>query len=374
MGTAHADGDDESIIGRQERSHVDDVELRTTYLSQTGHGFQSQDGTVGEAGSEAMFIIEPWVLFHVRQSEKITHEVMIPVDIITAASPDAVDTTTSASRRNEAADFDVRTKIKATDVDTITTRVTAHGEEPLASGTLGGGYVRSLADDNATLGASANFTGDYFDIRDHFGKFHGKTGRFGANANVTASQILSPTTVVDGEYGLTYQVGTLDPSGWNVVPTDMGKDIDEKLPRTRVRSAASARIAQHIPWTHSTLKAMYRYYVDDFGIHAHSVEFAAYQYIVPWLYVRGGYRFHRQTAADFFTTNLPIAEEMTTSHTADSDLAKFDSTEWSVEVALVRGRAPSGLRPWSFSAEVMRYTRTNDLQITAVSLSIGKAL
>lgn len=368
---------DEQIIGHEGSDWTfEDAELRTAYLSQYGHGFQSQDGSVGAAGSEAMHIFEPWLLFDLRQNEHVTHQIMIPIDIITAASPDAVDAISTASRSNESADIDVRTTIRPNDVDQFTTRVRLHAEEPLASGLVGAGYVRHLADDNATIGVDANFDIDGFDNRDVHGKYHGKVARETANANVTASQLLSTTTVVDATYGITYQHGTLDPSSWNAVPETIGptvSDLGELFPDHRLRQAVAARISQIIPPTRTTLKVWYRYYTDDFQLHAHTVEVDGYQYVLPWLYVRGSYRYYTQTGADFFTTRLTSPIDMTAPRTSDSDLAPFDAHEWSAQAVVVRGRAPDALKAWQLSAEVLHYWRTNDLRITTVALSAGRS-
>ena len=383
VGRAHADPlSDADIISTAADKDwkIEEVELRTSYYTQSGHGFQSQDGSPGSAGSEALSIYEPWAMFRIRQNDRVTHEITIPVDIITAASPNAVDAykgvdaMSTASQRNESADLDIRTTIKVTDVDTITTRFTAHGEEPLGSGTAGAGYRRSLADDNATIGINGSMTIDLFDIRDHLGDFHGKTDRITSNANVSASQLLSPTTVVDGSYGITYQHGTLDPSGWNAVPVSDGTIVDEQLPHARTRHAWSVRLAQRIPQTDSTLKLSYRYYLDDFGVRAHTIEVDGYQYLVPWLYVRASYRFHHQTGASFFTTDMPVSQTVLDPRTSDSDLAPFDAHEWSASIVVVRGRAPAGLRAWSLAAELLHYWRTNDLQVSTVSLSLGRTL
>ncbi len=60
-------------------------------------------------------------------------------------------------------------------------------------------------------------------------------------------------------------------------------------------------------------------------------------------------------------------------YTADSDLAAFDANEWSAQLVVVRGKAPSAIRKWTLSAEIMKYWRTNDLNITVVALSAGKS-
>ena len=366
---ALADPKDDDIIGTDPGARIEDVQLRTSYLQQWGRGYQAQGEPRGQPGSEAMWILEPFAMFTIRQSADVVHELTIPVDIITAASPDAVDATTQASLRNQAIDADLRTAIRRSDVDTLTTRIALHYEEPMTSGTVGAGWRRSLADDNATISVSGNVGIDGFDHRDVHGRAHGKVSREAFNANIAFSQLLSPTTVFDAGYGVTLEYGVLA-EGWNAVSVIDGPLATEVLPRSRLRHALTVRLAQHIPITHSTVKAWYRAYTDDFGIHAHSVQLDAYQYVAPWLYVRGGYRFHHQTGATFFTTGLAMPYTYDVLRTSDSDLAPLSSREWSVQLSTVR----KALGSWSVSAEFLRYVRTNDLAITAVSLSLGKAL
>jgi hypothetical protein len=367
---ADSPSSDADILGRDPGWTIEDVRLRTSYLDQRGHGYQAQGG---QPGSEAMWILEPWALITVRQNARVAHEVMVPIDAITAASPDSVDATTQASRRNVSEDLDVRSTFKRSDHDTLTTRVALHHEEPLSSATLGAGWKRGLADDNATIAINGAVTVDGFDGRDHTGTYLGKTARETVNANVAASQLLSPTTVIDGGYGVTLQHGTLS-TGWNAVPLDTGELADERLPRTRLRHALSVRLAQHVPVTHSTIKAWYRVYLDDFGLRAHTVEISGYQYVVPWLWARASYRYHHQTGAEFFTTELATPFMTAGPRTADSDLAPLSANEWTIGLATVAGRGPGELRPWAFAAELLRYTRSNDLQITTISLSIGRVL
>jgi hypothetical protein len=365
--------DDAVILGREPGWRVEDVQLRTSFLDQRGRGFQSQeDRAPGVPGSERMYVVQPSALIRLRQSARVTHEITIPVDAITAASPDAVDAMSSASRRNVAVDLDVRSAIILDDKHTLTTRVMAHGEEPMGGGTVGAGIKRSLADDNATVAINGSFTFDIFDDHDRFGNYLGKTHRETYNINASVSQLLSPTTVVDASYGLTFQHGRLETT-WNAVPTADNKITDEVLPKNRIRQAATGRIAQHIPLTRSTVKSSYRYYRDDLGIRAHTVDGAYYQYLVPWLYTRAALRYHSQRAPDFFTTALaPGFNDVAPFRTADSDLASLRAIEWTLSLTSVPGRGP--LRAWSASGEVMRYTRDNDMRILVVSLTLGRVL
>ena len=110
---AHADPDpwldapraaalpDAAIIGADPGWTIEDVQLRTSYLSQSGKGFQSEAGPQRGPGSERTTIWEPYALIRIRQNDHIVHEITVPADFVTAASPDALDAISSASRRNE---------------------------------------------------------------------------------------------------------------------------------------------------------------------------------------------------------------------------------------------------------------------------------
>jgi hypothetical protein len=368
LGVAHADVDQE-ILGERGWA-LESAEFRTMYLDQNGRGFQSvEDGTPGK---ETMWIVHPALLLNIRQSERVSHVLTLPFDAITAASPDAVDATTSASRFNIAGDFDLRTTIKLDDNDTLTTRFVAHAEEWIGGGTIGAGWKRSLADDNASVSINGTFGFDVFDDHNHFGDFLGKTFRATGSVNAGVSQLLSPTTVLDGSYGATYQRGELR-TGWNAVPTEAGLLDDEVFPDGRLRQSLAVRVSQHVPATRSTVKARLRGYVDSFGLRAYAIEASVYQYISSWLYVRGSYRFYDQNGVDFYTESLPLGFDMDSpNRTADSDLAPLHAHEYTVSFKTVREHGP--FKQWSLSAELFRYQRSNNLRINAVSLGIGRVL
>ncbi len=93
--SASADSGDREILGDDGGWKLEDVELRTMYLDQDGRGFQSvEDGTPGK---ETMVIVQPSLLINARQNERVSHALTLPLDAITAASPDAVDATSSAA-------------------------------------------------------------------------------------------------------------------------------------------------------------------------------------------------------------------------------------------------------------------------------------
>jgi hypothetical protein len=346
---------------------VDTFELRTALFEQFGHGFQSRAGDPGMAGSERTTIWEPLFRLTVRDGAW-THDATVTVDIVSAASPDALDAITTASAVNEAATLDVTTTYQADGDDRLSIRYGAHIEEPFRSVFIGFGWARDLAEKNATVSLSALVMGDVFDDIDFNGYRHDETTRATMTFNAAASQILGPTTLVDASYGLTYQRGTIE-NTWNSVPLGDDSRGPEIFPGPRLRHALSARIAQHIPDTHSTVKASYRFYIDNYGLDAHTAEVLAYQYLVPWLYLRGSYRYYWQSGVDFYGQMFGPG---TTPRTADSDLAPFHAHEWGVKLVMLAEQSPFDfLRRSSIDASFFRYVRSNDLTVSMFALSFG---
>src|SRR5205823_13433421 len=94
---------------------------------------------------------------------------------------------------------------------------------------------------------------------------------------------------------------------------------DEKLPTFRQRHAFVGRLAQWLPWR-GALHLYYRFYVDDWGVVAHSAEVELYQRVGPWLWLRATYRVHQQSGVSFFTT---AASPTASCRFPDNDLAPF---------------------------------------------------
>jgi hypothetical protein len=132
-------------------------------------------------------------------------------------------------------------------------------------------------------------------------------------------------------------------------------------------------VAQHVPLTHSTIKGAYRFYIDQFGLIAHSAEVMIYQYLTPWLYVRGSYRGHDQTGVDFYTELAPADMPRTADRTADSDLAPLATQEVGAKLVLHRPTAPRAIRDDdAIDLSYYFFRRTNELQVHMMSLGYSR--
>src|SRR5262249_36434195 len=151
------------ILGDRDAFHIESIAARLTYYDQDGRGYQSQAGLPEGPGSEGLTVIQPQIEVVARQGPRVTHRLWIPVDIVSAASPDAIDALSNASRRNEAGSIDWTTTYRATSATSLFVHPAFHLEEEWRSWQLGVGGSHKLADDNAELSASVNQIVDWFD-------------------------------------------------------------------------------------------------------------------------------------------------------------------------------------------------------------------
>lgn len=378
------EGEGEAKKGKRKlRSHVDLAAARFSLYVQEGTGFQSRAGpSEFVAGSQEMFVYQ-WAGFvGIDSGPKLRNDVYIALDVVTAASADALDVYSAASRVTEAGDIIATTTYSPTPDDHVVFRYGPHLEEHWWGGRFGVGYNRDLANDNIILGASVNGIIDYFDLLDIDGTDTGEVFRYTLNANANYSQVLSPTTLAALNYGFTYQAGVLETT-YNSIPLDPDADrgeepidtdvkgrIQEVFPDRRLRHAFSGTLLQHIPKTRSTVRADYRYYFDDFSLQAHSAAGSFFQWIRDDLYVRANYRFHYQSGVDFFTTSIrPTSFDLGSPVTADSDLGGFTAHEIGAKL-VVYLRPPNSAKggPQSLDLGYRRYFRSNDLRVDVISI------
>ena len=353
----------ESIFGPARPYRIESVRTRYTHYDQVGRGFQSQAG--GPPGDEALTVEQAQLEVVARQGERITHRIWAPLDVVTAASPDALDAVSTASRVNESGAVEIASSYQATRATAAMVHGGFHLEEPFRSWDVGAGVTHSFADDNAVVVATVNQYFDWFDSFDLHGTRLDRVSRSSTNVNIGLTQLLSPTTVGHLDYGVTLQNGTLG-NTWNAVPLATGVFGAELLPSFRQRHAFVGRLAQWLPWR-GALHLYYRFYVDDWGLLAHSAEVDLYQHLGPWLWLRLTYRVHQQNGVSFFTREAAPTDRP---RTADSDLDAFVAQTFGGALALdLRAIPRLGDLYADFAYE--RYVRSNVLRVDVYSTSLG---
>jgi hypothetical protein len=348
-----------------ERLRVESIMMRITSFDQFGYGYQAQGGPVLGPGSERATILEPQLEIVASQGDRLRHRIWVPVDFVSNASANSIDVMTSASRRVQSGTLQWASTYRLDGASDATVTGGVHLEEPFRSWNGGFGASRSFADGDTVVSGNLLEVFDWFDRFDIHGGRHGRTDRSSTTGSVGVTQIVTPEMVVNVNYGLTVQRGELG-NTWNSVPLSDDTRGPEILPVQRVRHALVFRAAQFLPWN-GALHVNYRFYTDDWGLTAHSVETELMQRLSPLVYVSALYRFHTQTGVDFFTT---LANPNGSLRTADSDLAPLDAQTVGGKVVLDLPPAFS-MPALHFDVGYERYWRTNDLHTNIVTCATG---
>jgi hypothetical protein len=364
-----------AILGPPRPFTIESFTTRYTHYDQDGHGFQSQAGPLtfprvpaGQPGSEFVEVDQAQFELVARQGDDIVHRLWIPVDIVSAASPDALDAVSTASRHVESGSIELASNWQATRNNNFGVVGGFHLEPQFRSWNMGASWARALADDNATLAISLAEVYDWFDKFDTEGIRMGRVSRSSTNANIGLTQLLSPTTVAHLDYGYTLQSGTLG-NTWNAVPLVNGTVDIEILPKLRQRHALMGRLVQALPWR-GALHFAYRFYADDWGALAHTVEAIVQQRVTSWLYVGATYRLYQQNGVSFYTRLASLGAAL---RTADSDLAPFFAHTvggmFALDIPL-----PRRVRILHVDFAYEHYWRTNDLAVNVYSTAVGLRL
>lgn len=352
---------------------LDRFAMRLGFFHQMGRGYQSQAGMDRWGpGSEEALVLTPTMYGRIVQPDGVVHDVYIPIDVVSSASPDALDATTSASRDTETVDLDVFSHFTTSDDSRVTLHWGGHIEEQFRS-LYGGTAVRvEMADDNATLTTSLDAIVDILDPVQPNGWDPGLTERFTGSLNVSFSQLLSPTTIGLLSYGGTLQVGQIGTT-WNSVPYEGGDRIVDLMPNQRLRHAFAGELRQAIEESRTFFSGRYRFYVDTFDLSAHTLDASVTQYLGPVVSARLSYRFHTQTGVAFYTTLFPVTAPFDgTYRTADSDLSPFSAHELGLTVRWYWDpRGALTARSSYLEASYYHYERTNGLSANVASLGWG---
>ena len=134
--------------------------------------------------------------------------------------------------------------------------------------------------------------------------------------------VLGERDLIDVSGSLMRLSGYLD-DPYKVVPVgpDASINAPEHRPDTRSRRAFLVKYAHHYLWD-GAIKFNYRYYNDDWGINAHTIEVTYDQRVASDWIVTPQVRFYTQTAANFYASRLPAPREFMS---ADYRLSPLDS-------------------------------------------------
>ena len=286
-----------------------------------------------------MKITEPVLWGRAQFLESWEVQASAAVDIITGASPQLVSnasgrpvqTLTGASVVDHRRTGDAKVTKRFGDFSLAISGAYSK-EEDYRSKAFGIEGRADLNQRNTTLIAG------YGDSRDHVGSSDDPRldeARDTKEYLVGVTQVLSPTALVSstlaisrgsGWYNDPYKLTfTFFPSGPPILAADVRPDH-------RNSGAWRTRCRNHVPALGGTLQADYRFFRDDWGIRAHTLEVAWQQSLGERWALRPALRYYTQDAADFYApavTRPPAAV-----HSSDQRLAAFGGVSPSLRAIL----------------------------------------
>lgn len=195
----------------------------------------------------------------------------------------------------------------------------------------------------------------------------GSKPRNSYNASFTYSQVINPRMQLSLLLDLAYQSGQLGTLYQRVYFRDESVHV-EQLPGTRVKVPLGVRF-NYFATDRLLMRAFYRFYLDDWGISAHTAELELPYKITPFLSVSPYYRFYTQTEADYFAGYRQHAPP-DNFYTSDYDLSAFNSHLEGLNLRLNSATGILGIHKLNtLELRYGHYNRSNGLVSDAVTLA-----
>lgn len=197
----------------------------------------------------------------------------------------------------------------------------------------------------------------------------GHSPRNSYNASFSLSQVINQNLQLLVIAEPSYQSGLLATKYQRVFFKD-GSELTEALPGTRMKIPVGIR-ANYFLGDRFIIRSFYRYYQDNWGIKAHTIDMELPVKITPFFSLSPFYRFYWQNAVDYFA---PYAEHSPAEKyfTSDYDLSKFTSQFFGTGIRLSPPKEILGVQKLnSLEIRYGHYQRSNGLQSNEISLHLN---
>ncbi len=343
-----------------------DVDFLFNYYQQDGEN----SPVTGGIGTEDMDVISPVIAVTWKVDDKWTLRSDFGIDGITSASVDAMDTEVSSASRQDNRTFLTVTGSRQLAKQTLNLIAGISTEYDYQSAMVGLGWAKDFNQRNTTVSAQVRHFSDTLDLYDIDGVNQGDDDRTTTDLTLGLTQVLGPRTVFSGELYFNNQSGYLGTPFHEVILQD-GSRVTERLPEDRTRSALGLWL-NHAFTDRFVGRIHYRFYDDDWGIQAHTIELEPQFKIGERSWIFPILRFHSQDGADYF--GLPFSFDGSEDFiTADRDLSEFTSEKFGIgyRTTFAPGRQGWTRRMRSFETRISVYNREDGLESTSASFAWG---
>jgi hypothetical protein len=313
-----------------------ELNILMSYYQQDGN----HSAVEGGQGTQELTDLTPTIILNVPLDSMTRVSANMGMDIYSSASTDRIDQVLSSpSSRDTRYHLDLGISRQLADKRTIVGAGAGFSKEyDYLSFNVTGSWSQASADGNRELSVAAQAFFDRatlilpVELRIGGGNEHGSgfDTRQSFNLNLVYSQVINQRLQLAVSTELVAQRGLLSTPFHRVYFQETGGAFGsakaEVLPRQRYKYPVGLR-ATYYASDLVQLRSFYRFYNDNFGITAHTLELEAPVKVTPFFVLYPFYRYHTQTAADYFAPYLApsITDEYFTS---DYDLADFSANKF----------------------------------------------
>jgi len=378
----HAQPLADSSTYKQRKLKIEEVDLVSAYYTQNGNNSAVTGGIGTEKLTDIANTLDVVLVNTDKKDRLYTWTAELGIDHYTSASSDKIDprTVSSASSHDTRKYPSLSATRKDNKGNSIGLAVAYSSEFDYTSYGIGGSYTKTSKDNNKEFSVHLQAYFDTWDViypielRPPGGGYsgHGRDPRTykprdSYSSSFSYSWVINKRFQMAALLDLIYQKGLLATDYQRVYFTDNSERI-ENLPSTRLKTPIGVR-ANYFLGDRVILRAYYRYYQDDWGIHAHTanievpVKLNAFTSIAPF------YRFYAQNASQYFAPYAmhTIGESF---YTSDYDLSKFTSHFMGAGVRFAPEKGVFNIKYWSaLELRYGHYIRSTGLHSDIITLN-----
>lgn len=188
------------------------------------------------------------------------------------------------------------------------------------------------------------------------------------SGSLSYSQIVNQRLQLMVIADLVYQQGYLG-LPFHRVYLNISSVVVENLPGTRLKIPLGFR-ANYFLGDKVVLRSFYRYYSDDWGLKAHTVQLESSVKITPFFSLTPFYRYYTQSAVDYFAP-IYVHKQTDQYFTSNYDLSKFNSNFFGGGFRISPPKGVFGIKRLSMlELRYGHYSRSNGLKSDIISINL----
>ncbi len=371
---------------KSRKLRLDEVNFVSSYYSQDGNNSAVTGGIGTEALKDYSNGFEVKLLKYNRKQRKVNVDVNLGIDYYTSASSDKINPYTISSASHE--DLRIYPSITATVTDekkgnAVLGNLSYSHESDYQSYGFAAGFSKKSRDKNSELTARVQLffdqvkiilpvelrtatTGGLPDAPNEYDYPHKHRNTF--STALSFSRIVNQRFQLMWLLDLTWQEGFLGLPFHRIYFRDNSL-LTEKLPSSRFKIPIAMR-ANYFLGNRIILRGLYRFYKDDWGLNAHTVDIETSFKLTPFFSITPFYRYYTQSAIDFFAAYMQH-EKTAPYYSSNYDLSKFDSHFFGGGIRFAPPKGLFGLKHWNLiEIRYGRYERSNGLHADIVSINL----